>query len=163
MSENSFHHLKLVIGLSLVSSFVFLLQSLIELSKWLNQMISSNIPDLAVILRIDFIEWRGDIFIIFASFTITATLFTGLYHVLVRKETRLGIAFLLVGTGISFVIGSFFLLLNGAELFTAFLEFISEDSITSIEWKPKIWSSIVTMFICLPLLLVYKYLEIENK
>jgi len=163
LSDSTFHHLKLFIGWAFISSLMFLFQSLIELSKWLNQVVSSSIPDLATILRIDFIEWRGDIFIIFASFTITTTLFTGLYHVLVRHEYRLGVAFLLVGTGISFVIGSFFILLNSAELFTAFLEFISEDSITSIEWKPRLWSSIATMLICLPLLSFYKYLEIENK
>lgn len=120
------------------------------------------IPDLSTLPVINSLEWRGDLLTAFATLTIMATLFTGLYYILGRKEHHTGLAFVLVATGIASIIGVFFVLLNGAELLTAFLSMFGEDPATNLEWTPKLWGSIVLMVLASPLFLAYRLLQYNN-
>jgi hypothetical protein len=145
-----------LIGLALI------LQSLIELSKWFQEIIPGMVPDFSTLPGINLIEWRGDILIAFATLTIMATLFTGLYYILGKKEPYSGFAFILVATGIASIIGLFFVLLNGAELLAAFLALFGEDPATNLEWTPKLWGSTVLMVLASPLFLAYRFLQHDN-
>ncbi|MFX0124816.1 MAG: hypothetical protein ACFFAE_14390 [Candidatus Hodarchaeota archaeon] len=140
----------------------FFLQSLIELSKWLYEIIPEIVPDLSTLPGINLLEWQGNFLIAFATLTIMATLFTGQYYILGRKEPDTGLTFFLVATGIASVIGLFFVLLNVAELLSAFLAMFGEDPATNLEWTPKLWGSIVLMVFASPLFLAYPLLQNNN-
>ncbi len=140
----------------------FLLQSLIELSKWLHKVMAEIIPDLSTLPGINLLEWRGDFLIAFATLTIMATLFTGQYYILGRNEPHTGLAFILVATGIASIIGVFFVLLNGAELLAALLAMFGEDPATNLEWTPRLWGSTVLMVLASPLFLAYRLLQHNN-
>jgi F0F1-type ATP synthase membrane subunit c/vacuolar-type H+-ATPase subunit K len=153
--SNNYNKPKFPIIWGIVCTLTFLIQLIIEVSGFL-------FPDLFAIFSFnDLINWRGDFISAFATLTILGVFVVGVLRIS-QNEIDSGMMFLVIGTGLATVLGLFYISLNFAELFGAFIGTIAEEP-EAFEWTFTIYGSIITWIITLPAFLGIKHLKEVTK
>ncbi|MHA2224104.1 MAG: ABC transporter ATP-binding protein [Candidatus Hodarchaeales archaeon] len=167
LSPKNEKRMNFFVNWSFLVILAFFLQSLIELTKWLQEADLSTlpvinliewhlIPDLSTLPVINIIDWHGDLFFSFTALCIALILIIGLSNILLKKKPLTGTSYILAATGISAFFGSIFIMLNIEGLLSVIdLTDIFGTVLQFLQWTPKLWSSIVVAILASPLFLTY--------